>query len=246
MSTLHFVLQGKGGVGKSFAAVLFAQYLRERGLQVSCFDGDPLNQTFFGFAALNVKKLDFLEVTEKGRRINPRRFDDLVEEIAQQPADSHVIVDTGSSSFVALVHYLLAHDVFSVLSKLGHEVVVHTIVTGGQALLDTLHGAAQLIKQLDSARFVVWLNPYWGPVSEDGKSFEQMKMYQEMKKRIESLVALPAYSEELLPQDISAMLKKRLTFKEAMESPDFTLMSRHRLRLAQRDVYARLDGIAVV
>ena len=25
------------------------------------------------------------------------------------------------------------------------------------------------------------------------------------------------------------MLKKRLTFKEAMESPDFTLMSRHRL-----------------
>ena len=144
MSTLHFVLQGKGGVGKSFAAVLFAQYLRERGLQVSCFDGDPLNQTFFGFAALNVKKLDFLEATEKGRRINPRRFDDLVEEIAQQPAESHVIVDTGSSSFVALVHYLVAHDVFSVLSKLGHEVVVHTIVTGGQALLDTLHGAAQI------------------------------------------------------------------------------------------------------
>ena len=104
----------------------------------------------------------------------------------------------------------------------------------------------KLITQLDNARFVVWLNPYWGPVSEDGKSFEQMKMYQEMKKRIESLVALPAYSEELLPQDISAMLKKRLTFEEAMESPDFTLMSRHRLRLAQRDVYARLDGIAVV
>jgi hypothetical protein len=26
-----------------------------------------------------------LEVTEKARRINPRRFDDLVEEIANQP-----------------------------------------------------------------------------------------------------------------------------------------------------------------
>jgi cellulose biosynthesis protein BcsQ len=49
MSTVHFVLQGKGGVGKSYAAVLFAQYLRERGLTVSCFDGDPLNQTFGGF-----------------------------------------------------------------------------------------------------------------------------------------------------------------------------------------------------
>jgi len=245
MSTVHFILQGKGGVGKSYAAVLFTQYLRERGLPVSCFDGDPLNQTFGGFAALNVKKVDFLETTEKGRRINPRRFDDLVEEIAKESKDCHVIVDTGSSSFVALVHYLVAHDVFSVLSKMGHEVVVHTIVTGGQALLDTLHGAAQLVKQLDDVRFVVWLNPFWGPVSEDGKTFEQMKTYQEMKKRIESVIALPTYSDELLPQDIGAMLKKRLTFKEALASSDFTLMSRHRLSVAQRDIYARLDGLAV-
>ncbi len=234
MSTVHFVLQGKGGVGKSYAAVLFAQYLRERGLPVSCFDGDPLNQTFGGFTALNVKKVDFLENTEKGRRINPRRFDDLVEEIA-----------TGSSSFVALVHYLVTHDVFSVLSQIGHELVVHTIVTGGQALLDTLHGAAQLVRQLEGVRFVVWLNPFWGPIAEDGKTFEQMKTYQDIKKRIDSVIALPAYSDELLPQDIGAMLKKRLTFKEAMESPDFTLMSRHRLGVAQRDIYARLDGLAV-
>jgi hypothetical protein len=42
-----------------------------------------------------------METTEKGRRINPRRFDDLVEQIAVQPEESHVIVDTGSSSFVA-------------------------------------------------------------------------------------------------------------------------------------------------
>jgi hypothetical protein len=35
-----------------------------------------------------------------------------------------------------------------------------------QALLDTLHGATQLIKQLDSARFVVWLNPCWGPIPQ--------------------------------------------------------------------------------
>jgi hypothetical protein len=125
------------------------------------------------------------------------------------------------------------------------KVVVHTIVTGGQALLDTLHGAAQLIKQLEGVRFVVWLNPFWGPVAEDEKSFEQMKTYQDMKKRIESVIALPAYSDELLPQDIGAMLKKRLTFNEAIQSPEFTLMSRHRLSVAQRDVYARLDGLTV-
>jgi hypothetical protein len=83
--------------------------------------------------------------------------------------------------------------------------VVHTVVTGGQALLDTLHGVAQLVKQLDSVRFVVWLNPFWGPIAEDGKTFEQMKTYQDIKKRIETVISLPAFTDELFPQDIAGM-----------------------------------------
>jgi CobQ/CobB/MinD/ParA nucleotide binding domain len=245
MSTVHLTLQGKGGVGKSVVATLLAQYLRDKGIAAKCFDADPLNQTLAGFAALGVTKVDLMETTEKGRRINPRRFDDLVEQIALQPGESHVIVDTGSSSFVALVHYLVSNDVAAVLSQTGHELVVHTVVTGGQALLDTLHGVAQLVKQLDSVRFVVWLNPFWGPIAEDGKSFEQMKTYQDIKKRIETVVNLPAFVDELFPQDIAAMLKERLTFKEAIESPEFSLMSRHRLKVAQRDFYSRLGGLAV-
>jgi len=245
MSTVHLTLQGKGGVGKSVIATLLAQYLRDKGIAAKCFDADPLNQTLAGFAALGVTKVDLMETTEKGRRINPRRFDDLVEQIAFQPGESHVIVDTGSSSFVALVHYLVSNDVAAVLSQTGHELVVHTVVTGGQALLDTLHGVAQLVKQLDSVRFVVWLNPFWGPIADDGKSFEQMKTYQEIKKRIETVVNLPAFADELFPQDIAAMFKGRLTFKEAIESPAFSLMSRHRLKVAQRDFYSRLDTLAV-
>jgi hypothetical protein len=245
MSTVHLTLQGKGGVGKSVVATLLAQYLRDKGIAAKCFDADPLNQTLAGFAALGVTKVDLMETTEKGRRINPRRFDDLVEQIALQPGECHVIVDTGSSSFVALVHYLVSNDVAAVLSQTGHDLVVHTVVTGGQALLDTLHGVAQLVKQLDSVRFVVWLNPFWGPIADDGKSFEQMKTYQEIKKRIETVVNLPAFADELFPQDIAAMLKGRLTFKEAIESPAFSLMSRHRLKVAQRDFYSRLDTLTV-
>jgi nucleoside-triphosphatase THEP1 len=155
MSTVHLILQGKGGVGKSFIAALLAQYLQERGVAVHCFDADPVNRTLAGFPALNTTKLDLIESSDKGRRINPRRFDDLVEQVTSQPAESHVIVDTGSSAFVPLLHYVISNEVPTVLSNAGHELVVHTVVTGGQALLDTLHGAAQLVKQLDDARFVV-------------------------------------------------------------------------------------------
>jgi CobQ/CobB/MinD/ParA nucleotide binding domain len=245
MSTIHLILQGKGGVGKSVIATLLAQYLQDKGIAASCYDADPLNQTLAGFSGLNVVKVDLIEATEKGRRINPRRFDDLVEKVTQEPADGHIIVDTGSSAFVPLMHYLVSNDVVDVLSQAGHEVVIHTVVTGGQALLDTLHGVAQQVRQLEGVRFVIWLNPFWGPVVEDGKHFEQMKTYQDIKKRIEAIVDLPAFTDELFPQDVATMLKARLTFKDAIESPTFSLMSRHRLRIAQRDFYSRMDALAV-
>ena len=245
MSTVHLILQGKGGVGKSVIATLLVQYLLDKGLAVTCFDADPVNSTLASFSGLQVTKVDLIETTEKGRRINPRRFDDLVEKIASQPAQSHVIVDTGASAFVPLVHYMVSNDLADVLTKTGHELVIHSVVTGGQALLDTLNGASQLVAQLDSARFVIWLNPFWGPVSEDGKTFEQMKTYQDMKKRIEAVISLPTFNDELFPQDIASMLKGRLTFKDAIASPALTLMSRHRLKIAQRDFYSRLDTLAV-
>src|SRR5271166_2274211 len=216
MSTTHWFLQGKGGVGKSLAACLLAQYLPDKSINVRCYDADPINSTFASFAALTAAKVDLIEPSDKGRRINPRRFDDLVEQIVGHPADAHIIVDTRSSAFVPLVHYVVTNEVPSILSQGGHQLVVHTIVIGGQALVDTLHGAAQLVKQLEDARFVVWLNPFWGPVALDGKTFEQMKVYQDIKKRIETVVNLPAFTDELFPQDIAGMLKSRLTFKEAI------------------------------
>jgi hypothetical protein len=38
----------------------------------------------------------------------------------------------------------------------------HSVVSGGEPLLGTVHGVVQLVKHLDSVRFVVWLNPGTG------------------------------------------------------------------------------------
>jgi hypothetical protein len=69
-----------------------------------------------------------IENSDKGRRIDPRHFDDLVEQITGQPAEAHVIVDTGSSAFVPLLHYVLSNEVQAILSQGGHQLVVHTVV----------------------------------------------------------------------------------------------------------------------
>ena len=60
MKQIHFVLQGKGGVGKSFVAALLAQYLKSTGNEVHCYDTDPVNQTFSRYKKLKVEIVKIL------------------------------------------------------------------------------------------------------------------------------------------------------------------------------------------
>lgn len=109
MASIHMVLQGKGGVGKSMVAATLAQYLRHLGQSPLCIDTDPVNATFEGYRALDVQRLNILE----GDEINTRRFDDLVELVAGAQQD--VIIDNGASSFVPLSHYLVSNQVPALL-----------------------------------------------------------------------------------------------------------------------------------
>ncbi len=94
---VHFILNSKGGVGKSFVAFLLALYYRHLREPVLCFDADATTATFSRFAALNVTRITLME----GTILNARRFDEMLEPILGE--DAHCVVDTGTSSFVAVV-----------------------------------------------------------------------------------------------------------------------------------------------
>lgn len=241
MAKIHITMQGKGGVGKSFISAITAQYKYHKDQPAICFDTDPINATFHGFKSLNVIRLDIMD----GDEINPRHFDKLIETIAATQQD--VIIDNGASSFVPLSHYLLTNQVTELLQELGHELIIHTVITGGQALLDTINGFSQLVKQFpDEVKFVVWLNPYWGKIELEGKTFEQMKVYKENKNRISSLITIPDLKEETFGRDLSEMLQQKITFKEAIESPDKNIMTRQRLKLVREQLFEQLDNAMVI
>ena len=241
MAKIHLVLQGKGGVGKSMIAAMVAQYKRDKGQQPLCIDTDPVNATFEGYKALNVRRLNIMD----GDEINTRNFDALVELIA--PAQSDVIIDNGASSFVPLSHYLISNQVPALLQDMGHELLVHTVVTGGQALVDTISGFAQLTSQFPAeCAFVVWLNPYWGPIEHEGKGFEQMKAYTANKGRVSAIIRIPVLKEETYGRDFSDMLQARLTFDEALAMESLTIMTRQRLKIVRTQVFAQLDNAAVL
>lgn len=241
MAKIHIILQGKGGVGKSFIAATLAQYKKSKELKPLCIDTDPVNATFYGYKALGVKRLQIMEADE----INPRSFDSLIEMIASAKDD--VIIDNGASSFVQLSHFLISNQVPTLLAEMGHELVVHTVITGGQALLDTVSGFSQLVSQFPSeALFVVWLNPYWGPIEHEGKGFEQMKAYTANKARVAAIVQIPSLKKETYGRDLSEMLQERLTFDEALALSSLTIMTRQRLKIIKGQLFGQLDNATVL
>lgn len=130
---------------------------------------------------------------------------------------------------------------------MGHQVVVHTVITGSQALPDTLNGFAQLVTQYpDECQFVVWLNPYWGPVESEGKTFEQMKVYQANKNRVSSIIHIPALKAETYGRDWAEIQEARITFDEALARDSLTIMMRQRLKLIRQELYAQLENTTVI
>jgi hypothetical protein len=241
MARIHITLQGKGGVGKSVVATVLAQYLASKGTKPSCIDLDPVNATFYGYRALDVQRLQIMEDDE----INPRKFDALIELLA--PLEAATVIDSGASSFVPLSHYLISNQVPAVLEELGHELVVHTVITGGQALLDTVSGFAHLTSQFPrETLFVAWLNPYWGPVEHEGKSFEQMKAYLANKDRVSAIAHIPLLKNETYGRDLSSMLQERLTFDEAVSLSSLGIMTRQRLKIIKGLLFKQLDQATVI
>ena len=244
MSKIHFVLQGKGGVGKSLIASLLAQFKNKDNCPPKCIDTDPLNSSFAGYKSLDVQVLNILVNDE----INARKFDELIEQIANLQPDQDMIVDNGASSFVPLSNYIIQNGITELIQELGHEVVVHTVVTGGQALKDTVNGFSTLMKQYpDSCQFVVWLNPYWGEVEFNGKGFESMKAYTDSSDKISSLIYLPDYTTskmaaETYGADFTTMLKNKKTFDESITDENLHIMSRHRLKKVKEKIFDQLES----
>ena len=214
MAVVLMILQGKGGVGKSMVSVLLYQSLLRLGHKVHGIDTDPVNATLAGFKQLAVTRLDIM----RDDNIDVRMFDALIEKICEMPEDSHVIIDNGASAFVAFGGYLKENEVISLLQEHGHTVYLHTVITGGQAIVDTTQGLKVLATGFPSVPLVVWLNPYFGDIVMDGKDFTSFKVFEAHQHQIHSITRIPTGNKSTLGQDLQGLYAKRHTFKAAIES----------------------------
>lgn len=234
MKEVHFVLQGKGGVGKSLISSLLTQFLVAQNQVVRCYDTDPVNQTFSRFQGLNTQQIDILT---PHKTVDASKFDILIEQLVEQ--DGVAVIDNGAATFVPLIGYLRENNVIDFLKANDVNVVVHVPVVGGQASQDTAVGLNSVLSDFDCA-VVVWANHFWGNV-EQAKALEDWIAIKKHKDRILSFVHLKQYNPDTFGKDIAKMSTEALTMDEAIQSAAFGLMSKQRIKTFKKDIFEQLN-----
>jgi hypothetical protein len=237
MHTIHLVMMGKGGVGKSLIAVSLAQYLVDSGRAINCIDLDPTSPTFKQFGALGVEHIN---IADGASNIDPTQFDVLIEKILA--TDTEWVIDTGAPTFLPLVNYLAENEVFSFLVASGRRVIIHSPVVGGVAMTETV-GGLKAILQMSDCPVVVWENEYFGPVEMNGKRFVQTAGYEQFKDRVLGLVLLEKKNHKTAEADFRTMHARRLTWDEAINDGGFMTMQRNRLTIMRREIADQLEQI---
>jgi hypothetical protein len=234
--TVHFILQGKGGIGKSVVASWLAEFLLGRGQPVRCIDGDPVNRSLSQHKAFTVEKLDL--VNQDGI-VERTRYDWVVERFATDEAV--FVVDNGATVFLPLWTYIVETDMFAVLRQAGRLVYIHVPISGGEMLNDTLLGFKTLAESTPERNLVLWINEYFGPVARDGKSFNEMQVYLDHQDKILASVGIPKRSSDTYGETVRTMREKKLTFAEAIASPEFMLVQKSRLHIVRRELFEQLE-----
>lgn len=226
MATIHFLQQGKGGVGKSVVASFLVQALRQLGKQVIPFDTDPVNASLAGYDEFKAVRVDIV----KNGVVDTSAFDELLDGIYELPPDAHAIVDNGASSFLALNHYFQEINLLRVLEERGDRVFFHSVIIGGGSLSFTVAGLKTLVDGFPDTPIVVWLNPHFGPIQQGNLRFEQFKIYQECQEHFHAILQLPAVNQDTMGRDLRELFDRFQTFQSALASSDLRIATRLRLK----------------
>jgi len=240
-AAVHLCLQGKGGVGKSLVASILVQYFLSKDRMVHPVDTDPVNQTLSQYKGLEAQTLKLM----REGRVDQREFDVLLERLLTESGT--FVVDSGASTFIPLWYYILENNVFDCLAKGGRRLVVHTVITGGQALNDTLSGFNQLGESSCDRNLLVWSNEFFGQVRDaEGTPFPEMAVYRKHAAKVLGTVSILRRNQDTFGRDVEEMIAAKLTFEEALRDGKFSIMAKQRLKIVRDDLFEQLNALALL
>lgn len=241
-NSINFVLQGKGGVGKSFASSILAQYFKDNKKldNVIVADTDPVNSTTAKVKRLNAEVIKIAE----NNKIVQSKFDSMFESILT--SDNHTfVIDNGASTFLPLLQYFADNCVMDMFNDIDKDVYIHTLIVGGQAQADTIEGfesISELVKGTN-VKIVVWFNEFQGIPAIENTPLIETKFLNKNKDVLAGAIVIKNRKSDAFDEDIEKMTSMSLTLEEVRQSEKFGLMSKSRLHRVFNDIYQQLDTI---
>jgi len=240
MKKIHIIIGGKGGCGKSHASSVMSQFLLSiYNGQIEIFDTDQVNPTLSEYTALNVEHFSLLD---DNKNINKRNFDILFERLIISDK-KHIVVDTGSNTYMPLLEYAGDINLFRQLEDFDCEVIFHLILAGGDMYETTLSGVENVLSTF-KIRSVIWLNEHFGSL----RNAQEASIFHD-KNPLNSLVIgamlLQQYDKNTFGEDLKMMSQKRLTMEQVMSDPDFMIMSRMRVKKVYSEYFRRLSALEI-
>ena len=223
MKRLDLIINGKGGVGKSFFAVNFMQFLKDKGIAHVAIDSDNENSTLKRFHP----DAQFLDLSSR------RELDCIFRALEKA---NLVVVDCRAASTDLFLDYFAEVDLPTVLPALG---VALTLVMLVNHELDSVDQVQRLTDQLGkTSSYVIVRN---AAHSDSFALFESAEVRAQLKSKLAGLeITMPRLQDWL----VEALNRENLTITAAAKHSAFSLLDRQRLLSWQRRIYAEIESAA--
>jgi cellulose biosynthesis protein BcsQ len=223
MKRLDLIINGKGGVGKSFFAVNFVQFLKDKDVAHVAIDSDNENSTLKRFHP----DAQFLDLA------NRRGLDGIFAAVEKA---NLVVMDCRAASTDLFIEYFTEIDLSTVLNALGAAL---TLVMPVNHEADSVDQVQRLTDQFGTqCNYLVVRN---AAHSDSFALFESSEVRGQLKNRFGGReIAMPRMQDWL----VEALNADNLTITTAIKHPSFSLLDRQRLQAWQRRLYAEIESVA--
>ena len=220
---INLILNGKGGVGKSFFAINLVQYLKDKAIPFVACDSDNENSTLKRFHP----DAGFINLAQS------RSLDDMFR--ALERADL-VIVDCRAASTDVFLRYFAAIDIATVLRALDARLTLLMPVNHEADSLDQVQRVVEAMA--DHARFVIIRNQVH---AESFSLYDKSAVRVRLLKQLDAKeITMPRMEEWL----VEGLNRVNLTITAAAKHESFYLLDRQRLVTWQRRLYEQIESAA--
>jgi cellulose biosynthesis protein BcsQ len=222
MKRLDLILNGKGGVGKSFFAVNFIQFLKDKGIAHVAIDSDNENSTLKRFHA----DTRFLDLDSR------RELDGIFTALEKA---NLVVMDCRAASTDLFVDYFTEIDLPAVLAATGAAM---TLVMPVNHEADSVDQVQRLADQFGKqCSYVVVRN---AAHSDSFALFESSEVRAQLKDKLGGREIGMSRMQDWLVEALNA---ENLTITAATKHPAFSLLDRQRLQTWQRKLYSEIESV---